>query len=189
MTRALWAYSMGYQGVSLDRYVEVLKSRGITIVVDVRETPWSYKKGFSRKPLAERLNLEGISYVHVKSAGNPSRNRKMGLPQEKVIDLYKKHLDDNPSCLSEIYTIIAEASQSGGACLLCFEEKPQDCHRKVILDKLAEQTKELTVYHLGGNELGSKEPIGSTRVPKPNDGERPRVHIEISQKESGSVSF
>jgi uncharacterized protein (DUF488 family) len=189
MTRVLRVYSLGYQGVSLDRYVEVLKSRGITMVVDVRETPWSYKRGFSRKPLTERLNMEGISYVHVKSAGNPSRNRKMGLPQEEVIALYKKHLADNPSCLSEIHTLIAGASKSGGACLLCFEEKPQDCHRKVILDKLAEQSTGLTVYHLDGRDLESKEPIGSTRVPEPDNGKRSRIHMKVPQKERGSVSL
>jgi uncharacterized protein (DUF488 family) len=189
MGSALPVYSLGYEGVSLDRYVALLKSRGIAVVVDVRETPWSYKRGFSKKPLAERLNSEGISYVHVKSAGNPSRNRKMGLPQQKVIALYKKHLEADPSCLIEISTIIADASHSGGVCLLCFERKPHECHRKVILDKLAEQSRALVICHLSGNDHESKEPSTPTRVPKPNDGKRRRIHEKIAQEKRGSVSF
>jgi len=189
MASALRVYSLGYKGVSLDRYIELLKSRGIAVVVDVRATPWSYKRGFSKKPLAERLNLEGISYVHVRSAGNPSRNRKMGLPQQKVIALYKKHLEADPSCLSEISTIIADASQSGAVCLLCFEQKPHECHRKVILDKLSEQSSELVICHLYGNDRESKEPIAPTRIPKPNDGKRRRIHEKIAQEKRGPVAF
>jgi uncharacterized protein (DUF488 family) len=152
MADALCAYSLGYEGMSLDRYVDVLKDRGISVVIDVRETPWSYKRGFSKKPLAERLNSEGILYVHLKSAGNPSKNRKMGLPQQKVIALYKEHLEINPSCLSEILHLITETSHIGGVCLLCFEQKPHECDRKVILDKLADQSRELIICHLQGGD-------------------------------------
>jgi uncharacterized protein (DUF488 family) len=96
MSRFLHAYSLGYEGISLDRYIEVLKWHKISVVIDVRETPWSYKPGFSKKPLSERLEAEQISYVHLKAAGNPSKNRKMGLPQQEVIKLYKKHLVARP---------------------------------------------------------------------------------------------
>jgi uncharacterized protein (DUF488 family) len=188
MADALRAYSLGYEGMSLDRYVEVLKDHGISVVIDVRETPWSYKRGFSKKPLAERLSSEGILYVHLKSAGNPSRNRKMGLPQHKVIALYKKHLEINPSCLSEIFHLITEASHVGGACLLCFEQKPHECHRKVILDKLAGQNCELTICHLQDCDKASEEPVTPKRIPKSNDGKRSRMHVEVAQEKRRPVS-
>jgi uncharacterized protein (DUF488 family) len=187
MARGLQVYSLGYEGVSIDRYIELLKAHDIAVVVDVRETPWSFKRGFSKRPLTERLNIEGISYVHVKSAGNPSRNRKMGLPQQKVIALYKKHLEVNPSCLMEISTVIAAAAQSGGVCLLCFEQKPHDCHRKVILDKLMEQNARLIVRHLSGSDDRSEESFVSKGVPKANDGKRSRIHMKVAQEKSGSV--
>jgi uncharacterized protein (DUF488 family) len=149
MERVAPVYSLGYEGISLDHYVDQLKSHNITMVVDVRETPWSYKKGFSKKPLSDRLKQEGIDYVHLKSAGNPSKYRKQGLPHEEVISLYRKHLDSDPSCLTEIDALILTAAPSGGVCLLCFERKPRDCHRKVILDKLTERNTWLVVRHLG----------------------------------------
>jgi uncharacterized protein (DUF488 family) len=149
MKKVVSVYSLGYEGITLDDYVEHLKSHNITMVVDVRETPWSYKKGFSKKPLSERLKQEGIGYAHVKSAGNPSKNRKLGLPQEEVISLYRKHLESDPSCLAEIDALILTAEPSGGVCLLCFERKPHDCHRKVILDKLLDRNARLVVRHLG----------------------------------------
>jgi uncharacterized protein (DUF488 family) len=146
MKSARKVFSLGYEGRSLDEYVRLLKANSICVVVDVRETPWSFKKGFSRRPLSERLEAEGIRYVHVKSAGNPSRNRKQGLPQAEVIELYKQHLDENPTCLGEISALVEEC-QDGDVCLLCFENRPHDCHRKVILDRLSSE-EALEAHHI-----------------------------------------
>jgi uncharacterized protein (DUF488 family) len=186
MANTLRAYSLGYEGMSLDGYVEVLKANKITVVIDVRETPWSYKPGFSKKPLSERLQADGICYVHVKSAGNPSRNRKMGLPQHKVIDLYKKHLDQDPRCLAEIYDLITMTG--GSVCLLCFEQAPHDCHRKVILDRIAEHRRNLMTCHLTGRTITSKEKVATQRVPKSNNRKRTGIHMKISQNERGLVT-
>jgi len=186
MANTLRAYSLGYEGISLDQYIEVLKANNITVVIDVRETPWSYKPGFSKKPLAERLQADGICYVHVKSAGNPSRNRKMGLPQHKVIDLYKQHLDQDPRCLDEIYDLITMTR--GSVCLLCFEQEPHDCHRKVILDRIADNTQNLMTCHLSGRTISSKETVAAQRIPKTNNRKRAGVHVEISQNERRFVT-
>lgn len=186
MSTSLRAYSLGYEGISLDRYVEVLKAHKISVVVDVRETPWSYKPGFSKKPLAERLEAENISYVHIKAAGNPSRNRKMGLPQHEVIELYKGHLESNPSCLEPIFNLI----RTGGSavCLLCFEEKPHDCHRKVILDRLAEQSGSLMTCHLSAREVLSKKSVVAKRIPEANNRKRLRKHMEVSKDQCRVVA-
>jgi uncharacterized protein (DUF488 family) len=186
MTDSLRVYSLGYEGISLERYVQVLKANDVALVVDVRETPWSYKPGFSKKPLAECLSEHGIFYVHLKSAGNPSRNRKMGLAQNAVIDLYKEHLDENPGCLDEIYELIAKSP--GPVCLLCFEEKPHDCHRKVILDRIAEQNRNLIACHLNGSVPVSEQSVTAKRIPQPDDRKRTRVHVKVAENESSLVT-
>jgi uncharacterized protein (DUF488 family) len=186
MADTLRAYSLGYEGMSLDKYVEVLKANNITVVIDVRETPWSYKPGFSKKPLSERLQTDGICYVHLKSAGNPSRNRKMGLPQHMVIDLYKQHLNQNPRCLDEIYDLIM--TTGGSVCLLCFEQQPHDCHRKVILDRIAENSQNLMTCHLSGRTTTSEETVARQRIPKANNRKGSGVHMKISQNKSRLVS-
>ena len=179
---------MGYEGISLDRYIEVIKSHKISVVIDVRETPWSYKPGFSKKPLSERLEAEQISYVHMKAAGNPSKNRKMGLPQNEVISLYKKHLNSDPSCLEAIYDLIKANRGDGAVCLLCFEEKPHDCHRKVILDKLSKQSGKLVTYHLNARELSLEKHGTAKRIPKPDDRKGLRKHVKVSKNQSRLVA-
>ncbi len=179
------AYSLGYQGMSLEEYVEVLKANNVALVIDVRETPWSYKPGFSKKPLSEGLEANGIAYVHVKSAGNPSANRKMGLPQSEVIERYKQHLENNPSCLDEIYDLMVNRAWDGAVCLLCFEEKPHDCHRKVILDKLSEKRGALIARHLYAQE--SEQSASRSRIPKSNNRKAARKHVEVAKEEGGLV--
>src|SRR6202044_2139648 len=75
-SRELDLYTLGYQGVDVDTYVRTLKEAGVGIVVDVRETPWSHKRGFCKNILSSELSKAGIEYVHVKSAGNPKENRR-----------------------------------------------------------------------------------------------------------------
>ena len=49
-TLDLKIYTLGYQGVDVDLYVAKLKEAGVGIVADVRETPWSHKRGFCKNP-------------------------------------------------------------------------------------------------------------------------------------------
>ncbi|MHB1329333.1 MAG: DUF488 family protein [Gemmatimonadales bacterium] len=48
--------TIGYEKRSLDEFSELLRSSGVEVVLDVRETAWSHKPGFSKLPfiLAER---------------------------------------------------------------------------------------------------------------------------------------
>jgi uncharacterized protein (DUF488 family) len=64
-------YTLGYQGVDVNTYVQRLKAAGAGIVADVRETPWSHKRGFCKNALSSELSKAGIDYIQVKSAGNP----------------------------------------------------------------------------------------------------------------------
>jgi len=41
-------FTLGCQGHSLATYVAILEQAAIDLVIDVRETPWSYKPGFSK---------------------------------------------------------------------------------------------------------------------------------------------
>src|SRR5205823_6116594 len=64
-------YTLGYQQRSIDEFVEILDESGIDVLVDVRETAWSHKPGFSKSGFASALAARGIEYVHAEFAGNP----------------------------------------------------------------------------------------------------------------------
>lgn len=85
-------YTLGYQGVDVDLYVSKLKDAGVGIVADVRETPWSHKRGFCKNILKSELSKAGIDYVHVRSVGNPKENRGTAPDLAECLRRYRVYL-------------------------------------------------------------------------------------------------
>jgi uncharacterized protein (DUF488 family) len=155
-------FTLGYQGSSLTTYAAALADAGINIVVDVRETPWSYKPGFSKAPLSNYLGSEGIQYIHVKSAGNPSKNRKTAKNIKECLTRYRDHLALHPECLDELSKLITAAwKRKQKVCLTCFERHAHECHRSILLEELVKRVP-LVAVHL----------VTETTVPQPFAGTR-----------------
>src|SRR5947199_3693409 len=61
--------SIGHSNLAADRFVELLKGAGVTMLADVRSVPFSrWCPWFSRRPLAERLAREEIGYLELGDA-------------------------------------------------------------------------------------------------------------------------
>src|SRR5438552_16030725 len=65
----------GYQGHTLDTFIDGLGTAGVRLLVDVRLTPTSRKPGFARTRLQAALRAAGIDYLHLSTLGNPKANR------------------------------------------------------------------------------------------------------------------
>ena len=147
-TRRLNLYTLGYQGVDVDVYVSKLKAAGVGIVADVRETPWSHKRGFCKNILSNELAKAGIDYVHVKSAGNPKANRRTAPDLAECLRRYRVYLDENPTGVNDLIDVIrTAASRRRTVCLTCFEKDADDCHRSILVDAMRRQIK-LRPVHL-----------------------------------------
>jgi uncharacterized protein (DUF488 family) len=133
-------YTLGYQGVDVDTYVQKLKAVGVGIVADVRETPWSHKRGFCKNILSSELSKAGIDYVHVKSAGNPKENRRTASDMAECLRRYKEYLRDNPAGLLELIEVVRTAAiRNRSVCLTCFERDVHDCHRSILVDAMRKE--------------------------------------------------
>jgi uncharacterized protein (DUF488 family) len=130
-------YTLGYQGVDVEAYVQKLKAAGVGIVADVRETPWSHKRGFCKNILSSELSKAGIEYVHVKSAGNPKANRRSAPDLAECLRRYKVYLDGNPTGIADLIDVVrTAAARKQTVCLTCFEKDVQDCHRSILVDAM-----------------------------------------------------
>ena len=139
-------YTLGYQGLTLDEYIELLKEQPIIEVIDVRAVAWSRKPGFSKGTMQQGLEARGINYLHLQEAGNPFRKEESG----NILEKYKDYLRSNLQSLEVIEAEISKAaSQKKSICLTCFEKEPQDCHRSIIAEVLLERDPRLHVVHLG----------------------------------------
>jgi uncharacterized protein (DUF488 family) len=146
-------FTLGYEGISLDTYVRTLLDHGVGIVLDVRETPWSRKPGFSKAVLESALASSGIRYAHLRSCGNPTEIRKSGASTHEVLERYREYLGGHGKIVEDLLILVEEWAGGGRpACLTCFERAPEACHRSVLTDALTARRPGLEVTHLEGSD-------------------------------------
>lgn len=130
-------YTIGYEGLHIEEYINKLICNGIKLLCDVRENPLSRKYGFSKRSLSTLLPKFGIEYLHIPELGIKSKNRK-GLKNssdyEILFDDYRKSLPERHDGLTKI---MKEFKTHKRIALTCFERDSQSCHRHCISDFLA----------------------------------------------------
>lgn len=129
---------LGYEGLSIDEFVLVLRDQRIEFVADVRLTPISRKRGFSKRALSGALGGAGIEYLHLPALGNPKDNRAGFSGSEADRATAKstfRHRLDSPearNALAQLQII----TQTHRTAVICFESDQQCCHRDIILSTL-----------------------------------------------------
>lgn len=141
--------TIGYEKRSLDDYIDLLIEEGVEAVIDVRETAWSHKPGFSKTRFAEGLVEAGIEYVHLREAGNPKWLREVASNHAECLELYRSYLRHHPEILASLTaTLDANGVSHRRIALTCFERHPGDCHRGILAEEWASRTGS-EVLHLG----------------------------------------
>ena len=141
--------TIGFTKKSARRFFELLRASGARRVVDVRLNNASQLAGFAKKDdLAWFLDeICGIGYVHLPDLA-PTR--------ELLSDYRKKRID---WCTYETRfldlmrgrrieeTLSREMLDEG--CLLCSEDQPHHCHRRLVAEYLYEHWSGVEIEHLG----------------------------------------
>ncbi len=128
-------WTIGYEGLSIRGFINILKCASIGQVVDVRELPLSRKTGFSKSSLMAALEKEGISYYHIPELGTPRSTRyelKNGGSWERFLGSYSKHLSKN----MKAFRVLKGLSMTQSTAIMCFEKNHEFCHRTILGDKL-----------------------------------------------------
>ena len=137
----------GYEGETQDEFVAKLKAAGVERVIDAREMPLSRKRGFSKKPLSERLAAEGIDYVHFKEVGTPKpwRDEYKRTKDFKTMEKkYERYLDEHMAAVGQVHELAVEKRSA----LLCFEADAHMCHRSTLARRILETFGDMRVVNL-----------------------------------------
>jgi len=127
--------TIGYEGKSIDSFLNELIINKINVVIDVRRNAYSMKFGFSDRKLRDYLDKINIEYIHMADLGIPSDLRKDLVTHDDYQSLfvkYAKELDDKQDLLK----FIEDIGSNKKAALMCFEKDVNYCHRSVIAEKL-----------------------------------------------------
>lgn len=142
-------FTIGFGQKSLKNFIQLLKKAGVTKVIDVRLNNTSQLSGFAKKDdLQFILELVGIDYVHDISVA----------PDKLLLDDYKKKNIDwrnyeeryiNSLVKKGISNKLIDSIQTGKACLLCSEHKPDYCHRRLLAEFIHQHNIEkIEIKHL-----------------------------------------
>jgi uncharacterized protein (DUF488 family) len=129
-------YTIGYEASDLNDFLTTLKNAGVQIVLDIRALPHSRRAGFSKTPLSNALKEKGIEYTHLRGLGNP---QKLGAPPAGDFhESFTAHMQTD-AAQSDLRKAVDIASEKP-ACLLCYERKPEECHRTIVVKHVIERT-------------------------------------------------
>ena len=142
--RAAGLLTIGYEGKTLESFLNQLLLEGVTVLCDVRRNAISRKYGFSKSTLANACQNVGIRYEHLPELGIPSRERQELRTQADYDALFaayeRKHLPTQTAALEKLGEWIRDDQRLA---LACFELRAQQCHRhciaKVVTERLGEK--------------------------------------------------
>jgi len=130
-------YTIGYEGISLEAYLNKLIKHDIKVLVDVRNNPLSQKFGFSKSQLMRYCEGLNIEYIHFADVGIQSEYRQELKDQsdyDKLFNSYKKKI--LPKTISTQEKILALLKQKKRIALTCFEANICQCHRKHLAEAI-----------------------------------------------------
>lgn len=141
-------FTIGFTNKKAERFFEKLRQAGVKRVVDVRLNNVSQLAGFSKKDDLQYFlrAIGGIYYVHMPDLA----------PTKELLDAYKKHKGDwnvyekeflNLMERRHIENAVAKDIVDQG-CLLCSEDKPHHCHRRLVAEYLQRHWEGVTIEHL-----------------------------------------
>ena len=129
--------TVGYEGRSLEAYLNVLIENGVRLLCDVRANPVSRKYGFSKGQLSTTTDRLGIGYVHIPELGIASGKRKALTSAKAYARLFAEYEEKTlPARQTELMQVRELVEKYGRVALTCFEACHDECHRSRVSDAL-----------------------------------------------------
>jgi uncharacterized protein (DUF488 family) len=143
-------FTIGYEGISLEKYINKLIINNVSVLCDVRKNAFSYKYGFSKKQLETACTGVGIKYIHIPALGIESEDRKDLRSQKDYDILFNTYettvLKSNDGTIKLIDNLLKSNKR---VALTCFEKNPMQCHRSRVAKQLMNiENKDYTLTHL-----------------------------------------
>jgi uncharacterized protein (DUF488 family) len=141
-------FTIGFTQKSANQFFESLGKAGVQRVIDVRLNNKSQLAGFSkREDLTYFLNkILGIGYLH----------EPLLAPTQEMLGEYKKNKGSWADYEQRFLNLMEQRKIEdvippeivAGSCLLCSENQPHHCHRRLVADYLQKKWGRLEIRHL-----------------------------------------
>ena len=135
-------FTIGYEGRTLESFLNLLLQSSITLLCDTRRNPLSRKYGFSKATLTNACHGVGIRYEHLPQLGIASDERRDLRTQADYDALFRVYVRETlPHERPTLAMIQGWVASGERVALMCFERYPQQCHRHCVADALERRDK------------------------------------------------
>jgi uncharacterized protein (DUF488 family) len=141
-------FTIGFTKTTAERFFARIQKSGAKRILDVRLNNVSQLAGFAKRDdLRYFLRaICSVDYIH----------RPELAPTQELLDAYKKDGGAWPDYERGFLALMAKRriedvvprEQVEGACLLCSEDKPHHCHRRLVVEYLQGKWGDLSIEHL-----------------------------------------
>jgi uncharacterized protein (DUF488 family) len=148
MKQSVRIATIGFTQKSAEQFFTMLQKARVKRVLDIRLHNQSQLAGFSKQDDLAYFAKEilGIEYLHLTELA-PTQELMDALKKAKGswTDFEKRFLD--LMAKREIERELKREVLSDG-CLLCSEDKPHQCHRRLVAEYLKTKWRDVTIEHL-----------------------------------------
>lgn len=131
-------YTIGYEGLDLDAFLNKLIRARIAVLCDVRRNAFSMKYYFSKKQLQGACEGVGIRYEHLPDVGIASDERQELNSQADRDALFARYAQHTLTATVPVQEHIAQlVAQHGRVAIMCFEHEVGCCHRNALSKSIA----------------------------------------------------
>ena len=130
-------FTIGYEGISLEQYLNKLIKNDVKILIDVRCNALSMKFGFSKTQLKNFCSSLGINYLHIPEVGIRSDQRQELKSQNDYDKLFENYIKSNlKQTITQQKEILTLLKENKRVALTCFEANICQCHRKHLAEAI-----------------------------------------------------
>ncbi|MBW8049572.1 MAG: DUF488 domain-containing protein [Cytophagales bacterium] len=130
-------FTIGYEGISQERYLNKLIKNNVKLLCDVRKNPLSMKYGFSKNQLKDACEHVGIQYLHIPDLGIvPEKRKELNTKEdyERLFEEYERTtLREEKESLDRLLTLLKQYKRIA---ITCFEACETQCHRGKVAKTL-----------------------------------------------------
>ena len=142
-------FTIGFTKKSAETFFTRLQKSGAKRLVDVRLNNVSQLAGFAKRDDLRYFTKQlcGIEYLHLTALA----------PTANILDPYKKAKNGDWNLYESQFLDLMKARRIeqtispemiDGGCLLCSEEKPHHCHRRLVAEYMKQKWGDVEIEHI-----------------------------------------
>lgn len=141
-------YTIGFTKKTAQDFFTIVSKAGIKRIIDTRLNNVSQLAGFAKRKDLEYFlkEIADIEYIHILDLA----------PTKDILDNYKKKKGSWETYENSFLDLMKKRQIENkissklldGACLLCSEAKPHNCHRRLVAEYLNNKLGNINICHL-----------------------------------------